>query len=168
MDNRASFIGTVGNAIDRMIEVLSFVSSMLLILLTLVVFFEVLCRYIFNFPFVFTSELAGTLFPWIAFLMIIEITKNEEHIAITFLRDSFPDKMQNLSLITTKLIMMYFSFLMFKSSIELSSTVAVQKLPVIQISKSWLYASVSVAFAGVMLVLLYQLWLIIDNIKQKG
>ena len=163
MSSKISFLDSVANVISKTIKLITIITSILLVLLTTIVFLEVLFRYVFNRPFAFTSELTGTLFPWIVFLTVIEVTSNEEHIGITYFRDKLPSKLQKFVLIIIKFIMIYFSIFMFKSSIELSKVVVMQKLPVMQISKSWLYASMTVAFAGIVVILFYQAILIIFN-----
>ena len=57
------------NVMDYIMKVIDFIASIMMVALTIVVFGEVLSRYVFNFPLVFSNELTLLLFPWVIFLM---------------------------------------------------------------------------------------------------
>ncbi|MDQ0252998.1 TRAP-type C4-dicarboxylate transport system permease small subunit [Evansella vedderi] len=151
------------NFIDKTVQILDLAACGLMALLTLVVFSEVLSRYVFNYPLVFSNELTQLLFPWTIFLGIIAVTKNEGHLSITFFRELLPKAMQKLAFIFSKLVMLYFSFYMLVSSYNLAQTVSNQVLPMLRISRAWLFYSVVVSFAAITIILIYQLVLIFMN-----
>ncbi|EDL65401.1 transporter [Bacillus sp. SG-1] len=129
----------------------------------MVVFGEVLSRYVFNFPLVFSTELTNLLFPWIIFITAISVTKNEDHLSINFLRDKMSRNGRKITFILTKLVMMFFSFYMVLSSYQIAKSVVNQPLPMLRISKAWLYSSVTVSFTLIFIILTYQLIMIIMN-----
>jgi TRAP-type C4-dicarboxylate transport system permease small subunit len=149
--------------LDRLTKGIDLFASVLMVLLTIVVFGEVLSRYVFNFPLVFSTELTNLLFPWIVFITAISVTKNEDHLSINFVRDKMNKKGRKITFVITKLIMMFFSFYMVLSSYQISKAVVNQPLPMLRISKAWLYASVTVSFAMILFILTYQLILILQN-----
>ncbi|MBM7570349.1 TRAP transporter small permease [Aquibacillus albus] len=155
--------GKYSKIIDSWIKGIDLFSSFLMVLLTIVVFGEVLSRYVFNFPLVFSTELTQLLFPWIIFITAISVTKNEDHLSINFFRELMPKFAQKIAFLIAKLVMLYFSFFMFISSYEIAQAVNSQILPVLRIPKSWLYYSVTVSFVGVIIVLLIQIMLILMN-----
>lgn len=149
--------------IDRFIKGVDLFASILMVLLTIVVFGEVLSRYVFNFPIIFSNELTKLLFPWIVFITAISVTKNEDHLSINYIRDKMPKRAQKLTFIISKLIMLYFSVYMVVSSFQIAKAVVNQPLPMLRISKAWLYASVTVSFSFIIIILVYQLILILIN-----
>ncbi len=149
--------------LDRLIKGVDIFASILMVLLTIVVFGEVLSRYVFNFPIVFSTELTSLLFPWVVFIAAISVTKNEDHLSINFVRDKMPRKGRIITFAITKLIMMYFSFYMVLSSYQIAKAVVNQPLPMLRISKAWLYASVTVSFSMILIILTYQFILILQN-----
>lgn len=56
----------------------------------LVMVLQVFSRYVFNFPFAWTEEVARCLFIWIIFIGASQCMRWREHIAITLLVDRFP------------------------------------------------------------------------------
>lgn len=151
---------------DKIMGIIDAFSCVLMVLLTLVVFIEVFSRYIFNLPIKITGEMTQLIFPWLVFMTTIAVTRNDDHLALHYVRNKLPKIGQKIVVIITKLIMVYFSFFMLISSYQLSVAVINQPLPVLRISKAWLYSSVTVAFFGVTIILIYQIVMIILN-KEK-
>ncbi|MGM8364811.1 TRAP transporter small permease [Virgibacillus sp. W0181] len=147
--------------IDKFISIVRIITNILMALLTMIVSFEVISRYFLNTPVKQTSELAAIVFPWMAFLAAIIVTKDNGHFAVSYFRNFLPKKMQVVSIFITKLIMLYFSVYMIISSVQLFNISASQRLPVLQISKAWLHYSITAAFIGITLVIVYQLYLMI-------
>ncbi|WP_245712534.1 TRAP transporter small permease [Anaerobacillus alkalilacustris] len=163
---RKSFINVIMN---KFIQVVDALTILLMTFMTVIVFLEVLSRYFFNFPFAFSGELTAILFPWVIFMGAIIVTKNDGHLSITHFRGLLRSKYQKLLIIIGKIVMLFFSFYMFLSSIELANSVSAQKFPVLQISMNWLYLSGVFAFIGMSVVLIYQLILLVKNsLKETG
>src|SRR5690625_6313164 len=70
--------------IEFLERVIIIITSSLMVLLTAVVFFNVITRYFFNLPIAFTYELVDLLFPWIVFMAIINVNYENENIDIMF------------------------------------------------------------------------------------
>lgn len=164
-------IRSVKDVIDRIAKLIVILSSTLMIVLTLVVFFNVIARYFFNVPIAFTYELVELLFPWIVFLTVINVTLDNENIDIQFFVKLTPKPVQVVAAYATKLIMLFFSMYITYSSYKLASAVGNHTMPLLKISKSWLYWSVTVSFVGVSFVIIYQTILLIlgkDNEKEES
>lgn len=138
-------------------KTITIISSIFMLLLVTVVFFEVACRNIFNYPITVTSELTTVLFPWLVFLGAILVTKNSDHIAISVFVDHFPKPLKKTSIIFAKLVMLIFSLFMIASSVLLTESVMDYRLNILHISKAWLYSSVIICFIGIAIVLVYQI-----------
>jgi len=143
---------------EQFIRYISILIELLMAVLVGVVFVEVVMRYLFGRPISSVAELTQVLFPWMTFLAAIEITKNEEHLAITLLRYNLPKKLNRINLIFIKLIMIFFSYYMIESSIRISVASATIRLGVLRfLTKAHLYSSMTVAFTGIFAILIYQL-----------
>jgi TRAP-type C4-dicarboxylate transport system permease small subunit len=149
--------------LDKIINFVDIIASIMMVLLTLVVFGEVLSRYVFNYPLVYSNELTKLLFPWVIFIAGISITKNEGHLSINFFRELLPKAGQKWAFVFAKLVMLYFSVFMMLSSYQIAQAVSRQVLPMLRISKAWLYASITVSFAAICIILIYQIILIVVN-----
>lgn len=151
------------NLMDGAIKVVDMMASLMMVILTLVVFGEVLSRYVFNYPLVFSNELTLLLFPWVIFIAAISVTKNEGHLSINFFRELLPKTGQKWAFVFSKLFMLFFSVYMMISSYKMAQAVSNQVLPMLRISKAWLITSITVSFAAIILILIYQLVLIVMN-----
>lgn len=157
---------SVKGVIDLIAKIIIIITGVLMVLLTAVVFFNVVTRYFFDLPIAFTYELVELLFPWITFLAVINVTLDNENIDIQFFVNLLPKSLQIVSAYFTKLVMLFFSVYITISSFGLASAVKNTKMPILGISKSFLYWSVSVSFIGVTLVIVYQTILMIMG-KEK-
>lgn len=157
---------SVKSVIDLIAKIIIIITGVLMVLLTAVVFFNVITRYFFDLPIAFTYELVELLFPWITFLAVINVTLDNENIDIQFFVNLLPKPFQIVSAYFTKLVMLFFSVYITISSFGLANAVQNTKMPILGISKSFLYWSVSVSFIGVTLVIIYQTILMIMG-KEK-
>lgn len=151
--NQASSFGRLVHFISKIII---FFTSALMVILTGVVFFNVIARYFFNVPIAFTYEMVELLFPWIVFLALINVTLDNENIDIQFFVKLTPKPFQTFAAFITHAVTLFFSIYLTVSSISLAKAVHNHTMPILGISKSWLYWSVSVSFIGVSLVILYK------------
>lgn len=164
-------VRSVKDVIDIIAKVIVIVSSTLMVSLTAVVFFNVVARYFFSVPIAFTYELVELLFPWIVFLTVINVTLDNENIDIQFFMKLSPKPMQTIAAYITKVVMLFFSIFIVYSSFRLANAVKNHTLPLLGISKSWLYWSVTVSFIGVSFVIVYQIILLIidkEGINEGG
>lgn len=149
---------------NNILKVITGSSNILLILLTLLVVVEVISRKFFSYSFTFINPMTGLVFPWMIFLAIISVTANQDHIGVTYFRGLFPKKIQQILYLISRIFMLIFSIFMVISSYKLTSDVVHIIAPIINISRSWLYVSMVIAFVGTTLVLICQ---IIDFIKTR-
>ncbi|MGM8212796.1 TRAP transporter small permease [Virgibacillus sp. W0430] len=149
-------IRSVKDIFELLAKVVIAFTSALMVLLTAVVFFNVIARYFFDVPIAFTYELVELLFPWIVFLAVINVTYDNENIDIQFFAKLLPKPIQVILAFFVKAVMLFFSVYITISSFSLASAVQNHTMPLLGISKSWLYWSVSCSFTGVSLVIIYQ------------
>jgi TRAP-type C4-dicarboxylate transport system permease small subunit len=149
---------------NKIEKVIGIFSGVLLGALTVVVFGEIVLREAFSAPFAPANELTLIMFPWLSFLAAINITKNDEHISLVFIKDNLPPKLKRVVNIFIRICMLAFSVMMTIGSFTMNITLVDQRMPVLGISKVALYGSVFVSFLGITAVLAYQ---VIDLILRK-
>ena len=126
--------------------------------LTLVVFTEVFSRYVFGLPIAFTGELTTVIFPWMVFLMAVEVTRNRDHISITYFRGLLPQRAQWWLRLLSLLVVLGFSVFMVISSYQLSVASMAIRLPVLRfMNKAHQYSSLTVSFLLIALVALSEI-----------
>lgn len=139
-----------------------------LIAITLLVTAEVFSRKLFNVSFVFVTALTSIFFPWLVFLAIILITQANEHIAVNYFFNKLAEKQKKYIALFNRLVMLTFSVFMLISSYKLTIDVVNINIPVLNISRSWLYSSMLVAFFVTSIILLLQCITIIRDGKIGG
>lgn len=148
-----SFVAFVDRIVSLLVRVFSVLGAVLMALLTIVVFTEVVSRYFFGLPIAFTGELTTVIFPWMTFLMAVEVTKNRDHISITYFRGLLPKKTQWLLRLFSMLVVLSFSVFMVVSSYRLSVASININLPVLRfMTKAHQYSSLTVSFLLISLV----------------
>ncbi|SES06334.1 TRAP transporter small permease [Salipaludibacillus aurantiacus] len=151
------------NWFEYIIDWTELAASVLLIGLTITVFGEVLSRYVFRAPLVFSNELTQLLFPWLIFVAAISVTKQDGHLAVSYFRDQLPYRLQKILFLFSKVVMLFFSVYMAVASFRYVDNVSNQIMPVMRISRGWLSASVTVAFIFISIILIYQIVMILLN-----
>lgn len=162
------------NKIDRIIHMLSNllsgVAGIMMALLTVFVFAEVLCRYVFKSPIVITNEMTNILFPWIVLLSAISIARDDGNTALVFIKQKFEGRLRHIVEVAVHVIMLYFSVFMSVASFNLCKSLAKEILVLTGISKAMVYGSMFVGFVGITLVVGFNLlkYVMFDICKLGG
>jgi C4-dicarboxylate transporter DctQ subunit len=107
-----SFFARAINRLTWLAEVLAEVG---LAVLLLIVFHEVIVRYVFNSPTLYSVELSEYLLVWVVFMSIAWVLKEDRHVAVTFAVDMMPQKVrQGLRLVTSLLTMAFLGVLIWQ------------------------------------------------------
>lgn len=152
---------------DWISKVIITVANISLLSITILVTIEVFSRKLFNVSFIFVTSLTSIFFPWLVFLAIILITEANEHIAVNYFFNKLNDKAKKYAALFNRLVMIIFSVFMTISSYKLTVDVTNINIPVINISRSWLYSSMVVAFSVTSVILIIQFISIARN-KEIG
>jgi len=158
MSNQGNFTAVLERWIEKTVNLLTLFSCLLMVLLAATVIFEIISRYVFNLPITFTEELTSLMFPWIVFLAAVDVTKRDEHIAITVLTEKLPQGAKKINLLFIKAVMLIFSLCMVKSSYILCQETVSITLPVLRfLTKAHLYASITFSFSFISLIIVLQI-----------
>lgn len=98
---------TLRNGLDKIIEIFCIV---LMAVMTTLVTWQVITRYVFNNPSAVTEQLCQYLFIWLVLFGAAYIFGRREHMQITFVRDKLPQKIGIICDILQEGIIFVFTF----------------------------------------------------------
>lgn len=98
---------TLRNGLDKVIEIFCIV---LMAVMTTLVTWQVITRYVFNNPSAVTEQLCQYLFIWLVLFGAAYIFGRREHMQITFVRDKLPQKIGVICDILQEGIIFVFTF----------------------------------------------------------
>ncbi|MCQ8212051.1 TRAP transporter small permease [Cetobacterium somerae] len=98
---------TLRNGLDKIIEIFCIV---LMAVMTTLVTWQVITRYVFNNPSAVTEQLCQYLFIWLVLFGAAYIFGRREHMQITFVRDKLPQKIGIICDILQEGIIFIFTF----------------------------------------------------------
>ena len=131
--------------VDKILEVLG---TATLAIMTVLVCYQVIARYVFNAPSAISEALSQYLFVWMIMFGSAYVYGSREHLAIDILKDKFSPKMYMIVEVITNIFLFVFILLICVWGGWLyTAKQAVQVDPSLHISKAILYASVP--FTGV-------------------
>jgi len=139
------------NVIKKITQLFNLISAFLLLIIVLNVSYELLSRYIFNNPWPPSSEITMLLFPWMVFFCSITITNNKDHFEVNIFKKMLPAKIECFISIIIRICILLVAVIMCKSGIELVLQAQKTTMPMLKISKSWLYLSLPFAFLNIII-----------------
>jgi TRAP-type C4-dicarboxylate transport system permease small subunit len=147
-------VETLVDFVDKILRLIDLVCAVILTAITTIVFYEILSRYFLNKPWPLSNELIMLLFPWMIFLGSIPITSKQDHLKVTFLKEMLPARVKRAVNTMIRILTVGFAILMLKSGTDLTILAFSERLPVLSISKLWLYLSMPLSFLGIVLVII--------------
>ncbi|SFO89965.1 TRAP transporter small permease [Salibacterium halotolerans] len=131
-------------AVEYVNKCVKYVASIMFVALAVLVFFQVITRFVINFPLAWSEEISRYLTIYIVFLGSALAVRNKEHIAIDFLFDIVSAaKKKKLQLIVSIISTVFFIILCYYGTV-LTITVIGQVTPTLQFSIAWVYAAVPI------------------------
>ena len=122
------------------------------------VFLGVFSRYVLARTFTWYDEIARLLFVWIVFLGAAVGVKRGVHFRLHLLVDRFPRTLRRATVIFGVLVVMGFGWILIQQGWKLVELGQFQQTPVMGLPKQYVYASVPVGGALVILFSLGHLW----------
>ncbi|MGI6575733.1 MAG: TRAP transporter small permease [bacterium] len=123
----------------------SYAAFVLMTVMTIVIAIQVFYRYVLSSSLSWSEELARYLFIWTVMLMASSGVKHGFHVAITFIRDKLPIKMQNIFALLGSILMFAFAVVLVVFGIRLAWATRIQLSPAMRLSMFWVYLSVPVS-----------------------
>ena len=138
----------ISDAVNRLCEycLAVFVAAM-----TVVVFLEILFRYVLDFPLFWTAEFARYCLVWASLIGATIAFKRGEHIAVTFFLNRFPPRSRRVMTMAAEISVAVFLAVILWGGIQLIMVTSRQLSPALQISMAIPYSALPMASA-VMLI----------------
>jgi C4-dicarboxylate transporter DctM subunit len=104
----AGIIGVLGKAIDTAADWSSRMAGCFLLVIAFVTVYEVICRYIFNSPTIWTLDLSIYLLIWFSYASIASLQRTRRHIRVDLLISHFSRRTREAWEIMTHFIFLFF------------------------------------------------------------
>ena len=140
------------NIINKIEKITEYMLEFLLILLVIIVFFQVLNRFILHIPAAWTEEIGRFIFVWTSAVGIALALRKKAHIGLDILVDTFPTGFRKIIKLVTKIIMLaFYLIILYWGSIWsyyglLESTNSLQWVPMF-------YIYVAIPFSALLLTI---------------
>jgi len=118
----------------------------------------VFSRYVLMRTFTWYDEIARACFVWVVFLGAAVGVKRGAHFGLHMLVDMLPERARRLAGFLAPLVIMAFSGVLVVQGLAFMEFGRFQQLPVMGISKVWIYAAMPVGGALMILYSLQALW----------
>lgn len=147
------------NFIEKLNRTVKYVVSFSFITLAILVFIQVITRFIIDYPLSWSEEISRYLMIYIVFLGSALAMRNQQHISIDFLPEvvSATNK-RKLNILILWVCVFFFAILAYYGSV-LTLTVVGQATPTLQFSIAWAYAAIPI---GSVLMLLNAIAVLVD------
>ncbi|MDR1518693.1 MAG: TRAP transporter small permease [Planctomycetota bacterium] len=137
---------TILRRAERPISLLLDLASVgLLAALVVIIFQEVVMRYVFNRPGKWSEELAIAMLIWFGYLGIAVGYRDDRHLSLTFFSDRLPAAGQKIILVFSDLAVLAFCLLMAWQGVKVAKLDAINTMPATGIAMSWVSAVLTVA-----------------------
>ena len=128
-------------------EVVKYLAAVLLAAMTIIVFLQVLFRYVLNAPLDWSEELGSFAFVWMSLLGASIGLKRSEHPRLDLIVNLFPSQTQRLIAGLYNLAILFLLGVLFIYGIRLTITMKSQLTAALQYSVSFVYAVLPVSAA---------------------
>ena len=149
--------------IDGYCRLISYLIAALLAVMVVLVFGNVVMRYVFNSGFSISEELSRWLFVWLTFLGAVVAVRSNQHLGTDMLVGKLGPAGKKVCMGLSLLLMLYCLWLLFKGSYDQSVINWDTTSAVMEVSMSWFYASGMVFAVLSAPILLGDLWRLVTG-----
>lgn len=142
-----------------------FACGVLMVLITLVIFLQVISRYVLRHPFAWPEELARFLFVWVALLGAALALERGVHFSINALIKRFSKGWQSFIALCIHILLSFFMVVIIVKGFQLAMRVKEQLSPGMEISMTFPYLSVPISFIVMLIFTLNHIYLLF---KKRG
>lgn len=129
-----------------------------LVAMVVMVFSNVMMRFVFNSGLPISEELSRWSFVWLTFLGAILVLHERSHLGVDVVLQVLPAAARRVCLILSNFLMLYATWLILQGSIEQTALNMGASAPASGLSQGWFFGVGVVFAASTGLVLLYQLY----------
>ncbi len=141
------------------------VIPILLMMMTAVIFYQVVLRYVFHSANIWAEEFARYAFVWVVLLGAANATRRFQHITIDFVVDSFPPKVKTAVEILNYVLIAAFLAILIRYGIAITMRTTNQISAGMHIPIAFMYLSIPVSSA---LMLLFTTEILIEKIRRPA
>ena len=129
------------NRVSRQLnQAMKFLSGFLIAAMTILVFLQVIFRYLLDAPIDWSEEMASFAFVWMALLGASVGLKDDEHPRLDIFYQVFPDWAKNFCNLTISLAILFMLVVLFIFGIKLTLAMQMQRTAALGYSISYVYA----------------------------
>ncbi len=160
---------SLGEALHRISDTLNRITEVILVLIltamAVVVFLQVIFRYVLNFPLFWTEEFARYCLVWASLLGSAVAVKRGQHIAVTVLVERFPPALSRVCKVLALIAVVMMLSIILWGGIQLVAITRAQISPALRMPMSVPYAAIPV---GAALMLVHTVGFLIEAITARG
>lgn len=125
-----------------------YIAASLLILMTLLIFYQILSRFIFNVSLAWSEESARYAFIWLIYISAALAVKKREHIRVEIGLHFLKGKYKEMAFIISDVVFLIFSIVLCKDGIFLVQTIANhgQVSPALGFSMDYIYLIIPLGY----------------------
>jgi TRAP-type C4-dicarboxylate transport system permease small subunit len=142
---------------DLLQNLLNILLALSLALMCVLVFGNVVLRYIFNSGITWSEEISRFLFVWMIFLGAIGALKDNEHLGIDMLVKRLPSAWKKTVYVLSNMLVLYILWLIFDGSRKLTLLNMDSKAPATGMPLSYLHAIGMIMSVGMALIVIFNI-----------
>jgi len=150
--------------IDWLFEFIKFVIVIMTIVMSLVVFMQVVLRYLVDQPFGWTEELARVTFLIWVLLGATLAYREDMHLGLDVVESRLPQSVRVFMIVFRRLLVIAFALVMLKQGVTLTSSLTA-RTPILSLPLSMIYLILPVIMGLILLVAFTQLVQDIKGVK---
>lgn len=152
------------NKISRSLEnTLNIMMALALAVMVVLVFGNVVLRYLFNSGITWSEEMSRYLFIWLTFLGAIGAFKNKEHLGVDMLIKRLPNKMKRVVIVVSDLLILFVLYLVLDGSWKMTLINIDSKAPATGMPLAFVYGTGILVSVSMGIMTIYNLYQVIFN-----
>lgn len=152
------------NKLSRSLEnTLNIIMALALAVMVVLVFGNVVLRYLFNSGITWSEEMSRYLFIWLTFLGAIGAFKNKEHLGVDMLIKRLPTKMKKVVIVISDLLILFVLYLVLDGSWKMTMINIDSKAPATGLPLAFVYGTGILVSVSMGLMTIYNLYRVIFN-----
>ncbi len=154
--------------LDWISKIAEFVACIMLAAMCLMVFANVLTRFVLHFAIPWSEELSRFAQIWSCFLGAAILYREDGHMGLDILVKAVPKQVARVIAIIVDLITMYLVYLIGTGGYELAKAQAAWKTPATGLSWAWVFAVIAISMGCTMIFAVDKLvWHVISLVKNE-
>jgi len=152
---------------SKLIQIIDFLSQIMLVLFTIIVFVNVIGRYFFSNTILWTEQISGFLFIWMSFFGLIIVTYRKQHLVVDIFVSRFPNFTKKLIIIIGNILSIVFLTLLGISGILILPNMLKHIDPPLMIPLGYAYTVIPLFSFLTVIILIGQSYNLIYSLSKR-